>query len=231
MTGGFKFDSKVADVFDDMLVRSVPCYRMVIGMVASILGKFLKPGDRVYDLGCSTGETLAELSRKLNHLHLEFTGIDNSPAMIEKAIHKAEMFSLDGSLRFKEADITEFCLHSSTGAVIMNYTLQFIDPKKRAKFLSTTRNALRPGGVLIISEKTVSEDPAMHRAYIDFYLEFKRRNGYSETEISHKRQALENVLVPFSIKDNLNLLTAAGFRKPESFFQWFNFTSFLAVKD
>lgn len=231
MTGDFKFDGKVADVFDDMLNRSVPCYRMVIEMITAILERFLQPGDRVFDLGCSTGETLLELARKLNHLQLEFTGIDNSPAMIEKAIHKAEMFSLDSNLKFKEVDITELDLPSDTGAVIMNYTLQFLKPAKRKEFISSIYQALRPGGLLIISEKTISPAPETNGAYIDSYLEFKRRNGYSETEISRKRQALENVLVPFSIRDNLDLLTEAGFKAPETFFQWFNFTSFLAIKN
>lgn len=231
MTGDFKFDGKVADVFDDMLNRSVPCYRMVIEMVTAILEKFLQPGDRVYDLGCSTGETLMDLARKLDHLQLEFTGVDNSPAMIKKAAHKAEMFSLDTSLRFKEEDIISLDLPSGTGAVIMNYTLQFLNPAKRKPFISSIYQALRPGGLLIISEKTISPTPETNGAYVDFYLEFKRRNGYSETEISRKRQALENILIPFSIKNNLNLLTEAGFKMPETFFQWFNFTSFLATKD
>ena len=231
MTGDFKFDGKVADVFDDMLNRSVPCYRMVIEMVTDILEKFLQPGDHVFDLGCSTGETLLELARKLNPLQLEFTGIDNSPAMIEKAIHKAEMFSLDTNLEFKEENITAIKLPANTGAVIMNYTLQFVNRDKRKEFLSTIYKALRPGGILIISEKTISPKQQTNRAYVDFYLKFKRRNGYSETEISRKRQALENVLVPFSIKDNMNLLSEAGFQTPETFFQWFNFTSFLAIKN
>ena len=231
MKGGFKFDSKVADVFDDMLNRSVPCYRMVIEMVATILGKFLQPGDQVFDLGCSTGETMVELARKLNHQKLEFTGVDNSPAMLEKANHKAEMFSLGGNLKFIEADITDLDLPPKTGAVIMNYTLQFLEPAKRPEFLSSIYNAMRPGGLLIISEKTISPRQETNRTYIDFYQEFKRTNGYSETEISRKRQALENILIPFSIKDNLNLLTEAGFRFPETFFQWFNFTSFLAFKE
>ena len=155
MKGGFKFDNKVADVFDDMLKRSVPCYHMVIEMMTVILEKFVQPGDRVFDLGCSTGETLVELAGKLNHLKLEFTGVDNSPAMLKKADHKAEMFSLGGNLKFMEADITDLDLPPQTGAVIINYTLQFLNPAKRQKFLSSVHNALRPGGLLIISEKKI----------------------------------------------------------------------------
>ena len=230
MNREFQFDGKVADVFDDMLNRSVPCYRMVISMISSLLGQALTSGDQVYDLGCSTGQTLVELARKLSRLDLKFTGIDNSPAMISKALHKAEMFALGDRLDFRKDDITTFDI-SGAGAVIMNYTLQFIRPVQRQDFLARIHKALRPGGILILSEKILCQDPELNRAYIDFYLDFKRQNGYSETEISRKREALENVLIPFSIKENLELLKATGFTSSETFFQWFNFASIVAIKD
>jgi tRNA (cmo5U34)-methyltransferase len=229
MNRDFQFDGKVADVFDDMLNRSVPCYRMVIEMIGAILGKSLEQNDRVYDLGCSTGETLIELARRLEHLDLDFTGVDNSPAMLSKARHKAEMFSLAERITFREANIIDLDV-SGAGAIIMNYTLQFIRPLNRQEFLVKVYQALRPGGILIVSEKILSLDPDLNRAFIDFYLDFKRRNGYSETEISRKREALENVLIPFSINENINLLTRAGFASCETFCQWFNFASIVAVK-
>ena len=229
MNRAFQFDGKVADVFDDMLNRSVPCYRMVIDMTGNILEKFLRDGDRIYDLGCSTGATLVELAGRLARPDLHFIGVDSSPAMLSKARHKAEMFAVAGRVDFQEADIIDLDI-SGAGAVIMNYTLQFLRPIQRQEFLTKVQRALRPGGVLLISEKVVSPDPELNRAFIDFYLDFKRRNGYSETEISRKRQALENVLIPFSIKENLDLLRQAGFASGETFFQWFNFASLVARK-
>jgi tRNA (cmo5U34)-methyltransferase len=202
---------------------------MVIEMIGAILGKSLEQNDRVYDLGCSTGETLIELARRLEHLDLDFTGVDNSPAMLSKARHKAEMFSLAERITFREANIIDLDV-SGAGAIIMNYTLQFIRPLNRPEFLVKVYQALRPGGILIVSEKILSLDPDLNRAFIDFYLDFKRRNGYSETEISRKREALENVLIPFSINENINLLTRAGFASCETFCQWFNFASIVAVK-
>lgn len=229
MNREFQFDGKVADVFDDMLNRSVPCYRMVIEMMAAILDKFLQSGDHIYDLGCSTGETLVELARQLNHLDLNFTGIDNSPAMLSKARHKAEMFSPTSPINFREADIIDLDI-SGAGAIIMNYTLQFIRPLHRQEFLAKIHKALRPGGILILSEKILSPNPELNRTFIDFYLDFKRKNGYSETEISRKREALENVLIPFSAQENIDLLSKAGFTSHETFFQWFNFASIMAIK-
>jgi len=224
----FRFDAKVADVFDDMLERSVPCYRQVIEMTGAILRRFLAPGDLIYDLGCSTGTTLLELARSLEQPGLRFIGVDNSPAMLEKGAHKVEMFGLTGLVEFLSADITTLEPEKS-GAIILNYTLQFIEPGRRVEFLRRLRNGLRPGGVLILSEKTVSPDPTLDRAWLDFYLDFKRRNGYSETEIARKRQALEKVLRPCSQEDNQEMLRGAGFTTVETFSRWFNFVSILAV--
>ncbi len=225
----FNFNEQVAEVFDDMLARSVPCYSQVIGMTASLLSKFLVKGDSVFDMGCATGNTLLQLSRRLSDLELRFTGLDNSPAMIAKAQRKTEMFTGKQQLNFVEADIFNAGIHQG-GAIILNYTLQFIRPMQRLDFLKRLYGCLRPGGILIISEKTVAADSLLNRAFIDFYLQFKKKQGYSELEIARKREALENVLIPFTIEENRKMVEQAGFSTIETFFQWFNFTSFVAVK-
>lgn len=225
----FQFTDKVAEVFDDMLARSVPNYSQVIEMTAQLLGAFVQPGDRIYDLGCSTGNTLLQLARRLERRDLHFTGVDSSPAMVKKALLKAEMYSKKERLDFIEGDITDIALDQA-GAIILNYTMQFIRPLMRGGFLKKIHSFLRPSGVLIMSEKIICHDPLLNRKYIDFYLDFKRGQGYSEIEIAKKREALENVLIPFSIDENRALLSNAGFARVETFFQWFNFVSFVAVK-
>ena len=226
----FTFNARVAEVFDDMLQRSVPCYHQVIDMAATLLTRFVPPGGTVYDLGCSTGTTLLELSRRLAVKELAWIGIDSSAAMIEKATLKAEMLAKENTIRFIHDDIATAGLEPC-GACILNYTLQFLRPIARKSFLARLHAALRPGGILIISEKIISHDLLLNRAFIDFYHDFKRSQGYTETEIARKRQALENILIPFSIKENMELLEKAGFSRVESFFQWFNFASFVAIRD
>jgi tRNA (cmo5U34)-methyltransferase len=225
----FRFDAQVAEVFDDMLDRSIPGYQQVMAMTGTILARYLAPGDLVYDLGCSTGTTLTELAGRLDLPGLRFRGLDNSPAMMAKARLKVEKAGLAGRIEFQEADITAAGLEPS-GGILMHYTLQFVAPDRRQAFLCRLRQALRPGGVLILSEKTISTDPELDRSFLEFYLDFKRANGYSETEIARKRQALEKVLIPFSLADNLEMLKRAGFATAEPFHQWFNFASIVAVK-
>jgi tRNA (cmo5U34)-methyltransferase len=225
----FVFNERVVEVFDDMLDRSVPFYRQVIDASAQLLDKFLDSGDTVYDLGCATGTTLLEFSRLLENKKLQFVGIDNSAPMLDKARLKAELYSKQKSISFNLEDITTFD-HAASGGIILNYTLQFIRPLQREAFLQRLFNNLRPGGVLLISEKVISHDRRLNREYIELYHRFKKSRGYSELEIAKKREALENVLIPFSIDENNAMLKKSGFDSVETYFQWFNFASLIAVK-
>lgn len=225
----FVFNERVVEVFDDMLDRSIPFYSEVIRASATLLETYLEPGDTVYDLGCSTGTTLLEFCRLLEGKDFSFVGIDSSEPMLEKARLKAELYTKTENLRFLKEDITVMN-HMGAGAFILNYTLQFIRPLRREAFLENLFNSLRPGGVLLLSEKIISHDRRLNREYIDIYHQFKKERGYSELEIAKKREALENVLIPFSIEENRTMLENVGFSTVETFFQWFNFSSIIAVK-
>jgi tRNA (cmo5U34)-methyltransferase len=228
-TADFEFNGKVAEIFDDMLDRSIPCYKEVIDMIARLLARFLQDGDTVYDLGCSTGTTLFKLAGCLSAMDLRFIGIDSSEPMLRKAALKAEMYKQREAVHFVLQDILTLTIENA-GAIICNYTLQFIRPLRRQEFLSRIYESLRPGGVLVISEKTVCEDACLNHAFVECYHQYKKERGYSDLEIARKREALEKVLIPFSSQGNEKLLRQAGFKAIEKIFQWFNFTSFAALK-
>ncbi|MDH4318310.1 MAG: carboxy-S-adenosyl-L-methionine synthase CmoA [Desulfobulbaceae bacterium] len=225
----FNFNEQVAEVFDDMLNRSVPFYGAVIEAIAGLVGNCAPRGATIYDLGCSTGGTLLELGRRLVKLEPTLIGIDNSDAMLEKARRKVGMFSKSEMITFQRADILT---HDFSGAdvIICNYILQFLRPMIRPDFVRKLYNSMPAGGILILSEKTISHDRRLNREFIAMHHQYKRDRGYSELEIASKREALENVLIPFSKDENGELLKQAGFSTIETFFQWFNFCSFVAIK-
>lgn len=225
----FVFNERVVEVFDDMLDRSIPFYQDVIETTAQLLDKSLVEGDVVYDLGCATGTTLLQFSRLLQCQNIKFIGIDNSQPMLDKAQLKAELYSKEEQLFFENDDIIKF-KRNGVGCIILNYTLQFLRPLQREPFLKNLFSCLRPGGLLLISEKVISHDRSLNRDFIDLYHQFKKSKGYSELEISKKREALENVLIPFSIHENKTMLKDCGFSSVETYFQWLNFVSFIAVK-
>jgi tRNA (cmo5U34)-methyltransferase len=227
---GFSFDDQVAEVFDDMLCRSVPFYEEVLALTGNLLAGFLRPGDTLYDLGCATGSTLISLSQRLADTDISLIGIDNSTPMLEKARTKAARYIDGHRCSFMEGNIETVTL-AKAGGIILNYTLQFLPTAARPATILRLYNALRPGGVLILSEKITCSDPDLADRFTEQHTAFKKQQGYSDLEISKKREALEHVLVPLSLEENRALLENAGFGRVESFFQWCNFVSLVALKE
>jgi tRNA (cmo5U34)-methyltransferase len=222
----FEFDEEVASVFDDMLNRSVPFYRENLNLEINILKNFLNEKDKVVDLGSSTGTFLIELAKKSNK-KLNLTGIDNSAAMIKRAKNKAKAFGVD--INFIKADFLDYDF-SNSKAIIANYTIQFVRPLKREKLIKKIFNSLTKNGIFLMSEKLITNHKELNKIMIDEYYEFKKKMGYSEYEIAQKREALENVLIPYTMEENFEMLKAAGFREVEVIFRWNNFATFIAFK-
>lgn len=222
----FEFDENVASVFDDMISRSVPFYDVSSNLITQILVKYLDSQAFIIDLGCSTGALLFKLFEKNPKFRL--CGVDNSKAMQEIAKNKAKAYG--SKVEFIEADALTFEFNS-VNAVILNYTLQFIRPLKRVKFIKKIYDGLEEGGIFILSEKLLYEDKKLSKNMIEIYEEYKEKNGYSKYEIAQKRQALENVLIPFSEDENKKLLKDTGFKVIETIFKWGNFASFMAIKN
>ncbi len=227
---GFQFDESVANVFDDMLQRSVPCYREVQRLTVELAKNFAKPGSTVADLGCSTGTSMALLCEAIPDASVRVVGFDSSEAMLAKCRENLQRRGALDRCELRRQDLQEEFDLGEASVVIMNYTLQFVRPLYRDRLLRNIHRSLRPGGCLLVSEKVLAEQPLLNGLYIDLYYEFKRRQGYSEMEIAQKREALENVLVPYKIQENTDLLRRNGFPAPELFFRWYNFASFIAVK-
>lgn len=222
----FEFDEDVASVFDDMLGRSVPFYKEMQRLTINFGLKFLKENDKVYDLGCSTASTLIELS-KHSPFKLELIGIDNSEAMLSRAQKKCKAFGVD--IKFINEDLHNIS-YDNANLIISNYTLQFIRPLQREKLVKKIYNSLQKDGVFIFCEKVISSNKILDKQYIDEYYEFKKTQGYSEFEIAQKREALENVLIPYTEEENKKMILDAGFTHCETLFKWVNFATFIAIK-
>ncbi|TDW62334.1 tRNA (cmo5U34)-methyltransferase [Oceanimonas baumannii] len=227
--GDFCFDHQVADVFPDMIKRSVPGYSNIISAIGMMTARFAQPDSRLYDLGCSLGAATQEMRRNLNQSGCRIVAVDNSAAMVERARNHLAAFRSDVAVELLEADICDIHIENAS-VVVLNFTLQFIEPSRREALLSNIYNGLKPGGVLILSEKFVSEDNTINELLIDLHHDFKRANGYSELEISQKRTALENVLRPDSPEQHKARLGAIGFAHVDMWFQCFNFGSMVAIK-
>lgn len=226
----FEFNAQVAQVFDDMVSRSVPFYRDVISMSAELAREFYRSETMIYDLGCSTGALLPLLQNCFAGSMFHYTGIDSSEDMIKRArLAYPGINSGVSNINFSHADITNIDF-SMTSVFVSNYTFQFLKPLARRALLKKIFSSLTPGGCLILSEKCLEESADMSRVFADRYHALKERNGYTKLEIAEKRDALENVLIPLRVSENMEMLRESGFNPVSIFFKCYNFVSFIAVK-
>jgi len=222
----FEFDEEVAVVFDDMLQRSVPFYKESQKITEFFVLKNLHVDGILYDLGCSTASLLLNIQRKLE-VDATLIGLDNSEAMLHQARKKIEAYG--ASIDVEYADILEYN-YRKADVFVSNYTLQFIRPLVREELIKKIASSLKEDGVFIFSEKVISHHPKLNKDLIECYYDFKKEQGYSEYEIMQKREALENVLVPYSEEENITMAKNAGFSHCEVIFRWANFATFIAVK-
>jgi tRNA (cmo5U34)-methyltransferase len=143
---------------------------------------------------------------------------------------KLEAAGLERTLSLECADLNQGAAIDNASVALMILTLQFIRPLNRERLMRDVHRGLNENGSLILVEKVLGEDSLFNRQFIKYYYDFKRRNGYSELEIAQKREALENVLIPYKLLENRELLKSVGFRYVDVFFKWYNFCGIVAVK-
>ena len=225
----FSFDESVASVFPDMIQRSVPGYGAIISMIGLLAGRYAEKDSRCYDLGCSLGATTLSMRRQITQPDCKIIAVDNSEAMV---VHCKEIVESDTTLVPVEvicSDLQDVDI-SNASVVVLNFTLQFIELESRQEIIDKIYEGLLPGGILVISEKLSHQDQDIENLFIDMHHEFKKAHGYSDLEISQKRSALEEVLIPEDIDQHKKRILTSGFKSCDVWFQCFNFASLLALK-
>jgi tRNA (cmo5U34)-methyltransferase len=228
----FRFNAAVAEVFPDMLRRSIPGYAASIEAISSLAARYVTANSNCYDLGCSLGAATLAMQAGINADGCKIIAVDNAAAMIERcrdtlttAGDKQSRVELD--LRLADIEDTEI---QNASMVVMNYTLQFLNIDARDTVVQRIYDGMLPGGLFLLSEKVVDDDEHMEELLVDLHHEHKRRNDYSQLEISRKRAALENVLVPESVAAHRSRLSDAGFAHTGVWLRYFNFVSIVAIK-
>ena len=225
----FTFDEQVTQVFPDMIKRSVPGYETIVASIGSLAAPFVANGGRCYDLGCSLGASTLSLRQHIPADNTAIISIDSSPEMIKRCGELIELDTATPPVELICADIQDVPI-TDASVVILNFTLQFIPIEKREVLLLKICRGLRKGGALILSEKIAFADPTLQQLMTEKHHDFKRANGYSDLEISQKRTALENVMVPETIHCHQQRLSTVGFSCAEIWFQCLNFASMIAIK-
>jgi tRNA (cmo5U34)-methyltransferase len=227
--GAFKFDETVARVFPDMIQRSVPGYSAIISAIGLLAGRFAREQSVCYDLGCSLGAATLSMRHQIATENCRIIAVDNSPAMVTRFQETLQKDQAPVAVEVLCADIREVAIENAS-VVVLNFTLQFIPLADRLGFLQKIYQGLLPGGILILSEKLKFDDDRQQELQTQMHHAFKKAQGYSDLEISQKRTALENVLIPETFAQHQNRLRQVGFGSAEVWFQYFNFASIIALK-
>jgi tRNA (cmo5U34)-methyltransferase len=225
----FRFDDQVARVFPDMIRRSVPGYDTIIPLLGLFAERFAQNDSNIYDLGCSLGAATIAMRRYLTKPGCRIVAVDNAEAMIAQCRSNLEAGHSDVPVSLHCADLRDIEIVNAS-LVVMNFTLQFIPPDQRLALLERIHAGMRAGGALIIADKIVFADQQQQELEEQMHLAFKKANGYSEMEISQKRTALENVLIPDTLETQLARTRQAGFSQAHAWFQCFNFAALCAIK-
>ncbi|MBT5856136.1 carboxy-S-adenosyl-L-methionine synthase CmoA [bacterium] len=225
-TDSFKFNEEVTEVFDDMIDRSTPFYHPLQDTLVQLATYMAQPNTAIIDLGCSTGTTLEKLIPIAKSKNCSLIGVDYSESMLTAAQSKLN----NDTVQLINHDLNTPIKLPKSSLVILNLTLQFVLPKHRDTLIQSVYSALAPEGCLAVIEKTKSANPVFNQHFINIHHDTKRSNGYSDLEIAQKRDAIEDVLIPYQAAETINMLTLNGFQDVTSFFQWFNFSGFLAIK-
>lgn len=222
----FEFNASVVDVFDDMASRSIPLYTDLLDRCVDWVEQYARPDSVVLDIGCSTGRLFRLLRERSLPPNVNLYGVDSSPEMVQAAMERlgdSPHHCLAEARRAEDMVLAA----GSVSVALCNYTLQFVDPELRIPILRNIRQALQPGGLFVLSEKLTHADPAMATFLIEHYHAYKRRAGYSDTEIQQKDIALQGVLRPWTLDEWQHALAAAGFPEPVIAFRWLAFTTFV----
>jgi tRNA (cmo5U34)-methyltransferase len=229
--GDFVFDDRVVKVFPDMISRSVPGYSLIVPMMGLLARQYAQAHTNLYDLGCSLGAVSLAMRTAVRADGASIVAVDNSLEMIRELQKKLQDPGNDPGLPVEPVhqDILETRIENAS-VVVLNFTLQFVSPEKRLELLSGIAAGLKPGGVLLLSEKVCFEDSLEQELQTTWHHDFKRAQGYSELEIARKRDALENVMQPDLMSQHTERLLEAGFSRTYQWFQGFNFVSMIAFR-
>jgi tRNA (cmo5U34)-methyltransferase len=230
LVGDFAFDESVAEVFPDMIARSVPGYASILAMIGELAARYTTPNSNIYDLGCSLGAATRIILQRVS-VPCRIVAVDNSDAMMKRfgSEFSAQAINADVQVESRNEDIRDTSVRQAS-FVVLNLTLQFISIDDRRVLLQQIYDGMMEGGALLIAEKIRFEDPVEQELLTELHHDFKRSNGYSDLEIAQKRIAIENRLVPETLPAHFQRLSDVGFSTVVPWFQCFNFASFLAVK-
>jgi tRNA (cmo5U34)-methyltransferase len=228
MGARWEFTQSVADVFDEMLERSIPQYDLMRTLVTEVASAFRREGTDILDLGTSRGEAIIPLVELYGRGNT-YVAVESAPAMIAVFRERFGPLMEQGVVRLHELDLRSHIPACHPSVVLSILTLMFVPINHRQRIVADVYESLVPGGALVLVEKVLGEG-RLNDLLVERYHAVKERNGYSREEITRKALALEGVQVPLTASWNEEMLRRTGFAAVDCFWRCWNFAGWVAVK-
>ncbi len=110
----------------------------------------LRGAETVLEIGCGTGATLVRLKSRFPHLQL--TGLDADPAMLQTSRHRLAFCGLGQQVQLLAAEAESQIPDGSVDTVYLESVLAILDDAALAATLRLIGRVLRPGGILAFNE-------------------------------------------------------------------------------
>jgi tRNA (cmo5U34)-methyltransferase len=209
------FGIQVAE-YDETIVRYIPYYRELIDGVAAWLVGHVPAGGLVVDLGAGTGALSAAVLGALPDARVEMVDLDGG--MLEAAAARLEGLGAGPRARGRKADF--FAELPACDAVVASLALHHVaEPERKGELYRRIRAALKPGGVLLVGDCVLHASGAGERRIRAEWSAHMQRHGMTEAEAQAAFDTwnAEDHYLPLT--DELRLLAAAGFARPDVFWR------------
>jgi tRNA (cmo5U34)-methyltransferase len=200
-----------APTFDRHIKYSIPGYEDLVKRILRDSRRFVQPHTNVYDLGCSSGRTLARISRenRLSRNGVTYIGIDCEPNF-ESLWRKHRM----SGLQFGIGDARTWPLENASLVTSM-FTVQFIPPMDKRALLRRIHGCLVEGGAFMIAEKMLAETARLQDVVTFSYYDHKLEQGFTADHILNKERQLRGQMTCMSEAELRDALRQAGFTELE----------------
>lgn len=179
-------DSGVADGFDQHVREQLPWYDLVTSAVAQIARHYIPASGLVYDIGASQGNVGRAIGQILDDRGAVLRAIEPASEMLEH-------YRGPGTVESASAQAYDFEPYDFAVSML---TLMFVPPSEVGPLLDRLVALIRPGGALVVVERTLPPAGYMGIVTSRLTLAAKAAAGAPSDQIVAKELSLAGVQRP-----------------------------------
>jgi len=214
-----------AVVFDELIIKLIPCYRDIINTISGVLNFKESEAIRVLDIGTGTGNLAGLIKERYPNCIVDCVDLAENMLKIAESRHGIDNIS------YKCIDFNDIDFSTGYDAVVSSLTLHHIQTdNERKKYYKKIYEGLNEGGIfvngdIVLGSSQYFQDYNM-QGWKDYMTEHISEEEAEDKWIAkYKRESR-----PSKLKDQLEWMDEIGFSDVDVFFKLFNYSVFGGVK-